>query len=69
MFAACALTSFLACEEELSAIGFFDISGVTTLDKGVAVLGMKDDDREGVNGAALGTILEGGLIAGSCDGG
>jgi hypothetical protein len=69
VFVARALTSFLACVEELSAVGFFNISGVTTFDKGVAVRGMKEDDRDGVNGAALGTILDGGLIAGSCGGG
>jgi hypothetical protein len=62
-----ALTSFLACEEELSGTGFFNMSGVTIFDRGVAVLGIKEEDREGVNGAALGTILEGGFIAGSCN--
>jgi len=60
---ASALTSFFAWEDEPSARGFFNISGVTTFDNGVAVLGINEDDRDGVNGAALGTILEGGFIA------
>ena len=71
MAVASAFTSSFACEDTASATatGIGADSGSDTLERGVAALGIKEEFLDGVNGAEVGTIREGGLIAGSCAGG
>lgn len=64
-----AFTSCFAREDGVSATSFGVASGSDTLDRGVAVLGIKEELLDGVKGADVGTILEGGLIGASSTGG